>query len=108
MASGGKREGAGRKPNPTKQVRIPVRMAGCARKLVEVLYRKAQKRIEETDWWQTCPADEREEITLTLTGVEERKYSSILGCSEYVSVVVAVAEAPNGETKTIYLRLDKI
>ncbi len=109
MVSGGKRKGAGRKPSaPTKQVRIPVAGASVARGLVEYFLAAARQQLEGHAWYRTCPEWEREKITLTLTGIEERAYGSLMGGSVPVSVVVAVAEHPNGESQEFEFRLDQI
>lgn len=103
---GGRREGAGRKPSTeTKQVRIPITMAGAIRELGEFCLKTAQEKLEETRWYQTCP--DKSQIELAFKGIEIREWGSMLGGA--VQVPVLVVEATDGiEAEEILLRLDKM
>lgn len=88
MTRGGKRNGAGRKVNPTKQVRIPINAAPAARAIAEAYLAKAWDKLRETVWWKTGP---KEGVTLQLAGIERRPVGSLIGAGGERDFVVAVA-----------------
>lgn len=103
MKRGGKRVGAGRKPNPTKQVRIPVAISGVIREIADIYISEAWEELKASTWWRTCPADEKKKIFITFKGVENRKGFGLLGTSGDVRVIVCHAKSLNGECKEILL-----
>ena len=80
-------KGAGRKPSePTKQVRIAIAASAASRKLTDYYLDKARRIWEEH--YGTG-------FMVSLFGVEERKFGSIMGGSFLGLVIVAHAEKEN-------------
>ena len=103
MARGGKREGAGRPANPTKQVRIPVDAASAARIIAEIYLAKAWQKLKETAWYKTAPQDC---VSLRLAGVETLPVSSPLGGNGRRDFVVAVAKnSISGEIQEVLIEI---
>jgi hypothetical protein len=100
---GGKRKGAGRKNSaPTKMVRMPVAVADAARAIAERYLELARSELENDIWYKSCPDDEKSNISLRLTGIVDGKASSIWGLSRDILGVEAIAEHPNGESRTYF------
>lgn len=57
---GGKRDGAGRKPAPTKTVRVPEGTESIVRALVNLVHAKAVEALRETKWYTSAPAHLKE------------------------------------------------
>ncbi len=75
MARGGKRDGAGRPANPTKQVRVPVAAADVARQLAELYLDRAWEQLRIDRWYKSAP--EGSDISLTLTGIQCKSASEL-------------------------------
>lgn len=80
---GGRRAGAGRKPAPTKTVRVPEGTEAVARDLVELALSRATDALMETRWYRSAPAELRQlGPKVTLDGIEYHPvYSSMGGMS---------------------------
>ena len=68
----------------------------------------AQGQLESSRWYQTCPTPEKNTITLTCLGVEERSFPTIMAGTLTIPVMVWVAKHPNGDSLEIILRLGDI
>ena len=80
---GGQRAGAGRKPAPTKTVRVPEGTEAVARGLAELALSRAREALVETRWYRSAPAELRQiGPKVTLEGIEYHPvYSSMGGMS---------------------------
>lgn len=104
--SGGKRDGAGRKKSaPTKLVRMPVAVADAARAIAERYLELAKCELENDIWYKSCPENEKPNISLKITGIVDGKASAIWGLSRDILGVEAIAEHPNGESRTYFLKI---
>lgn len=77
---GGRRAGAGRKPAPTKTVRVPEGTEAVARGLAELARSHATTALVASQWYRSLPAELRQlDPTVTLAGIEHQPVHSSMG-----------------------------
>lgn len=106
MTSGGRRKGAGRKKGEhTKQVRIPVRGANVARSLINTYLRVADEKVQETEWYKTCPV--KDKIVICLDRYDMRKWAATNGTGvDLYPTIIAKAYTDDDEFIELEIKVE--
>ena len=118
MTRGGKRDGAGRPESEiTKQVRIPVSMAGIARELADIYKERLTEKLHDERWFKNAPEHEKTLIAFENTKIgaldsESFFYGNLnaetrdeLHQMNGVLCVIAEARHPNGDRATVWVKI---
>ena len=105
---GGRREGSGRKPAPTKTIRVPEGTEAAARDVMVVLHAAALNIVKGTAWYQSAPEKFKTVAPeIVFTGV--KAFNEAAPGEDELQVPFAVFTATMArKTHTFRLRLDSL
>ena len=103
---GGARQNSGRKPAPTKTVRVPAGSEAVAKSLASMALDAAVQALKEHHWYKTAPARFKTgEPEVKMLEIKMLEVSSLMGPS-YMTPCLIFSATVGGITEKFSMRVD--
>ena len=103
---GGARQNSGRKPAPTKTVRVPAGSEAVAKSLASMALDAAVQALKEHHWYKTAPARfKMGEPEVKMIEIKMLEMSSLMGPS-YMTPCLIFSATVGGITEKFSMRID--